>query len=118
MSDYPFGKCKTRALYCDWAVVEKHNDAQIEVCRYCSRKEIWKLVDGRMADQSKYHEAHIRDFCQPFGSSSKVFATLYPGRWAHHRKSLEAMDKIKRDGEARDEEFRKYVSSAEKTTFL
>lgn len=109
--------CQTSAKYCSFKVTLSNEEVQKEVCRYCGRREIWKLKPGgQLVDNSDYLKAHIRDFCQP---GSRVYEELY-GRKAvkdvAEASSLEERHKKRQD--ELGEEFTKHVTAPEKTTFM
>lgn len=68
-------KCQ-KAIFCDFHVVLDDTLAQVEVCRYCSKKVIYNKYDGRI-DNEQYRRDHIRHFVQPGGRTGKLFEQIY-----------------------------------------
>jgi hypothetical protein len=92
--------------YCDFKILLDNDEAQVERCVRCMRKVIYNKRDGRI-DNEKYRKDHIRDFCQPFGVTSKVYEKVYGAKMlALRRRMLEkdaqrdTEDKKMEDGKA------------------
>lgn len=51
-------------------------DVQIEICVLCGNKVTYKKIRDRV-DNVKYYLDHLRDFCQPYGRTSAIFAEIY-----------------------------------------
>lgn len=63
---------------CELGVIGDYEDAQVEDCLRCSKRLIYnKEPDTGRIDNSQYLRDHIRDFCQPFGPTRRVFAEVY-----------------------------------------
>lgn len=68
-------KCK-KNKYCGFIEYYEDDRAKVEICQFCSRKEIYRKVGGRI-DNRKYLAAHVRDFAQRNGPTAKIFEELY-----------------------------------------
>lgn len=62
--------------YHDFKPIRDEEDAVVETCRNCHIKEIYKKRDGRI-DNAKYLRDHVRDFCQPWGATKKIYLEIY-----------------------------------------
>jgi hypothetical protein len=114
-----FENCKTSAKYCNFTQVRKTEDALVEDCLFCHRREVYKLKEnGQAVRNEKYMLDHIRDFCQPFGITSEVFVEVY-GRAKQREFEKRADEKMGRQGkiDALDREYEAYMKAPEKTIF-
>ena len=73
-----WGDCRSDRLGLHDLIVSERSDHEyhVEVCTLCGDFKGYRLVDGKM-DNEKYHEDHLRDFCQPYGSTSTLFRELH-----------------------------------------
>jgi len=65
-----------RAKYHIYHVVKNHPEAQVEVCEACNHRVTYKKCDKGM-DNKKYLQDHVRDFCQPYGPTRRVYLECY-----------------------------------------
>lgn len=52
-------------------------DCKWEICVRCGDKIRWQKDGQGRVDNVAYLEAHIRNFCQPWGATRKTFIKLY-----------------------------------------
>ena len=69
-------KCR-KNKYCRFEQIGDYSDAFKEICVYCSRTVIWNKDQFGRIDNRKFLRFHLRDFCQPYGLTGKVFAQVY-----------------------------------------
>jgi hypothetical protein len=67
---------KHPTTYHDFERTFENDEAVKEVCVICNRREIYRKKDGQI-DNRKYLRDHIRDFCQPTGSTRGVYLEVY-----------------------------------------
>lgn len=61
----------------DLQIVYEDDRLKCEVCNICNKKFRWnKCYKGRI-DNKRYLEAHIRNFCQRFGATKRVYYKVY-----------------------------------------
>jgi hypothetical protein len=77
-----YRNCPKRG-YCEFVVIKDTKGCKVERCKFCKRKEIYRVKNGRI-DSAKYARDHVRDFCQPVGATKGVYLQVYG------RKRLEA----------------------------
>ena len=83
-------------------------DAIVEDCKICGERVCYWKRDGRI-DNTKYLRDHIRDFCQPEGPTSRIYAEIY-GEGA--RKRSLAIRRMKADaGRKKEEQFEEGLAS-------
>lgn len=71
------GKClKDPNGYHDCIQFHNYPDAVIEGCKSCNKKLIYYKRDGKI-NEAEYYNDHIKDFCQPYGSTAKIFDKVY-----------------------------------------
>lgn len=105
------GVCKTNALWCDFKPLLDNEDVVKEVCRFCNKYMYYNKVDGRI-DNKRYFRAHIRDFCQPYGVTRKIFIDLYGYKAVKDMEApVKRKEQAKRNMEAMDEEFDDYIEN-------
>lgn len=114
---FKLGKCPVIRWH-DWEVVRAEQDVQIEVCRACNERRVWKLDDtGEATPLGDYWESHIRDFAQPYGYTAKVYFEIYGDKkFKENQKFLEKEAGREAHMEELEREFDKYVRE-EKTYF-
>lgn len=61
-----------------WCSFESVEDSthKVERCIYCGRKVIYRYVNKRV-NNVKYLKDHVRDFCQPYGPTGKIYMQIY-----------------------------------------
>lgn len=67
----------TKNKYCSFEETEDYPDAFKERCIFCGRSIVWKKDEHGRIDNRKFHRLHLRDFCQPHGTTSRIFLELY-----------------------------------------
>ncbi len=67
--------CK-KQKWCGFEITLENDEVQKEVCRYCGKRVIYRKIDGKV-DSNKYLRDHVRDFCQPWGATKRVYLELY-----------------------------------------
>lgn len=60
----------------DFNVILDNEDVTVEICRFCSKKEIYKKING-CQDNKKHLRAHLRDTVQPYGATRELFLKIY-----------------------------------------
>jgi len=69
--------CRYRGIPHDLTIIYENPQRKIEVCQICNKKFRWnKGYRGRVQNKA-YLEAHVRNFCQRFGSTKKIYALIY-----------------------------------------
>lgn len=103
--------------FCDFRVVLSNDEVQKEVCRFCNKRLMFNVIDGKI-DNERYKRAHIRAFVQPIGQQAEIYEMIY-GSQAF--KEIDARIKEKLDREERqkemDYEFDKAIEGGKKTTY-
>jgi hypothetical protein len=69
-------KCRTGAILCDYEVLIDQPDAQVERCRICHRRQIYRKIDGRV-DNERYLADHMRFYLQPTGPTEQLYYRIY-----------------------------------------
>lgn len=109
------GACRTGARWCRWKVLHSDGEYQLEYCLYCKKTAHYKTVNGRI-DNTRYLRAHIRDFCQPFGSTSQIYRQIYGAKaimkLTEHDRDLA---KRRREMEGMDKEYDLYMNNKNRT---
>ena len=69
-------------------------------------------------DNEQYRKDHIRDFCQPFGRTARVYEEIYGKQKIEElRKLAEEPEQRKRNQEALSAEYKAYMKGGDKTLF-
>lgn len=68
-------KCP-KQKYCGFEIDRNDENVRIDRCRFCGKKVIYLRKNGKM-DDKKYTRDHVRDICQPFGSTRRVYFEVY-----------------------------------------
>lgn len=68
--------CRKATLH-DFKDVSDHRDAQVEMCRFCSAKNIYHKDDRGRIDNRRYLRSHFRSFVQPLGPTSRYFREVW-----------------------------------------
>lgn len=69
-------RCSKTLLH-DFKDVSDHKDAQVEMCRFCSTRNIYRKDDRGRIDNRRYLRAHFRSFVQPLGPTSRYFREVW-----------------------------------------
>jgi len=67
--------CKVNK-YCGFDTEVFNDEVIVDVCRYCGKKVIYKVVNGKY-DEKQYLRDHVRDTCQPEGNTKRQFFEIY-----------------------------------------
>lgn len=58
-------------------VLADYPDATVEVCRDCGKDLIYNKAKDGTIDNARYYKEHLRDFAQPVGPTSGIYAKIY-----------------------------------------
>ena len=112
-------QCRRRR-YCDLVTLHVLPDRQIEACRFCGVKRLFRLDEkGRTVDPKGYKEAHIRHFAQPHGPTARVFYEIYGTKPVKaETERINALDKKERDRKDMLLDGARWLEKGEVTHFL
>lgn len=65
-----------RCEYHDFIVEHSSETEQVEHCRICGLRKVYKKISGRVNNR-EYLKDHTRDFAQPHGPTDQIFQRFY-----------------------------------------
>ncbi len=69
--------CKFRWVPHDLKISRENSYYKAEVCQICNKKFRWNKGYKSRMDNKRYLEAHIRNFCQKFGATKRIYYKIY-----------------------------------------
>jgi len=69
--------CRYRGIPHDIKIIHENPQIKWEICQICGKKFRWnKGYKGRV-DNKEYLKVHIRNFCQKFGATKRIYYKIY-----------------------------------------
>lgn len=89
-------RCPVRS-YCSFETTLDNKEVRKEVCTFCGKRVIYNKAEGERIDNAKYLRDHVRDFCQPYGPTAKVYEEVYGVAARKRHDSIVSMHAKKQD---------------------